>query len=623
MLIHFEEVTLRRGKRVLLAAATGRIHRGDHIGLVGHNGCGKSTLLALLRGEMDVDAGNIWRRQDLRLAHVAQETPALPLPALDYVLQGDERWWQLHTAIQAAETAGDGMALTAMHARMAAIDGYTTQARAATLMQGLGFSPAQLPLPVAGFSGGWRMRLNLARALMAPADLLLLDEPTNHLDLEAVLWLEQWLQHYPGALVLVSHDRDFLDRCIRRVWHLAQGQLHVHTGNYTSFEQQRSEQLMQQQQAYHQQQRQIAHMEAYIRRFRAKASKARQAQSRIKALERMQRLLPAHTDSPFRFDFPAAGHMPTPLLECSNVDVGYGDQVILRGLTFSLLPGERLGLLGKNGAGKSTLMRLLAGETKAWQGYCRRAESLRIGYFAQHQLEQLDDELSPFQHLMMQQPTLSEQACRDVLGRFGFGGDAAMLPVAHCSGGERARLVLALMVQQQPQLLLLDEPTNHLDMDMRHALTLALQSFDGAVLLVSHDRHLLRTVCDALWLIEDGSVQAFDGDLDDYARLCEGQGKTATEPVMHDGPDRRQQRRQAAQKRQQQQPLRQRIRQLEQELETLQRQLQMVEQELADPALYEKEAGDRIATLSRQQKHISASIAEREEAWLVAQEMLE
>ena len=424
------------------------------------------------------------------------------------MIEGDAELCHTLKALTQAEAINDGKKMGALHEKLEVIDGYAARARASRLLNGLGFSTDQETLPVADFSGGWRMRLNLAQALMCRSDLLLLDEPTNHLDLEAVIWLERWLKNYRGVMLLISHDRDFLDRCVNRIAHMEQQGIDLYKGNYSDFEKLRAEKLALQQSAHDKQQLQIAHMNSYINRFRAKATKARQAQSRIKALERMQLIAPAHVDSQFDFAFPEVGFVPNPLLRLNHVSIGYGETTILRQLNTGIFPGDRIGLLGPNGAGKSTLIKLLAGELVPLTGQCDTSKGLRIGYFAQHQLEQLHTDLSPLQHMQMLNEQASEKELRNFLGGFAFAGDMATEPVGPLSGGEKARLVLAMLVYNKPNLLLLDEPTNHLDLEMRHALTMALQEFDGAMVLVSHDRHMLRSVCDTLLLVAEGRVES-------------------------------------------------------------------------------------------------------------------
>lgn len=629
-MIAFENLSLRRGKRLLFAGASFKLHAGDRVGITGANGTGKSSLFALIRGLLEEDAGALRLSEGCRIAHVAQETPAIDTPAIDYVMQGDAELWQLLQQLHAAEAAHDGHAVAALHEQMEHIDGYAARARAARLMHGLGFQALQEETPVASFSGGWRMRLNLAQALMCRSDLLLLDEPTNHLDLDAVIWLENWLKSYRGALMLISHDRDFLDSCINAIAHLEQESITLYTGNYSDFEIARAEKLAQQQAAHAKQEREIAHISSFIDRFRAKASKAKQAQSRIKALERMQRIAPAHVDSPFSFAFRHPGQVPNPLLRLQKVNAGYGDQTILKQLSLGLFPGDRIGLLGPNGAGKSTLIKLLAGDLAAQGGTREVAQSLRIGYFAQHQLEQLHGELTPLQHLQMLDPDAGERDLRNYLGGFAFVGDMATEPVAPLSGGEKARLVLAMLVYQQPNLLLLDEPTNHLDLEMRLALTMAIESFEGALVLVSHDRHLLRTTCDTLLLVCDGKAEVFDGDLDDYAAwLASRRGDSnralnlsATGQVAPK-VDQKERKRLEAERRKQLQPLRNKLKDVEKQLEALNQRKETINLELADPAIYEDAQKSHLKNLTIELSELNLNIEKAEESWMSLSETLE
>jgi len=526
-----------------------------------------------------------------------------------------------------AEQADDGHRLAKLHEQMDHIGGYQARARAARLLAGLGFKPGEEDRPVSDFSGGWRMRLNLARALMCRSDLLLLDEPTNHLDLDAVFWLEEWLIGYPGTLLLVSHDRDFLDNVVTQIAHIEQGQLTVYTGNYSAFEHARAERLANQQSAYEKQQREMAHMQAYVDRFRAQATKARQAQSRLKALERMTVIAPAHVDSPFHFSFKPPYKNPRPLLRLDGVAAGYGDTPIIAGAQFSLNPGDRVGLLGPNGAGKSTLIRLLAGELQPLAGERIAAQDLAIGYFAQHQLEQLHPEHSALEHLQQLDPKATEQSLRDYIGGFGFNGDRASCPIAPFSGGEKARLVLALLVYQKPNLLLLDEPTNHLDLEMRLALAEALQDFEGAMVIVSHDRHLLRVTCDQLTLVYGGRVQEFDGDLDDYPRWLAEQQRAAADSQApagtESGNDRKARKREEAEQRKQLQPLRNRVKKLEQQLEKLTASQGELETALGDPAIYEPTQKDQLKKLLADKAGVDAELEQVESDWMAAAEALE
>ncbi|NLO79190.1 MAG: ATP-binding cassette domain-containing protein [Xanthomonadaceae bacterium] len=628
-MISLRNLSLYRGSQPLLQGVDLTVHAGQKLGVVGPNGSGKSSLFAMLRGELAPDAGDLDMPTDLVIAHVAQETPALERSALDYVIDGDQELRALERELAAAEAAGDGRRIAELHAQLDGIQGYTAPVRAAELLHGLGFANDDQQRPVKSFSGGWRMRLNLAQALMRRSDLLLLDEPTNHLDLEAVLWLEQWLKRYPGTLLLISHDRDFLDACVDGIIHLHDRKLVLYRGNYSAFERQRAERLAQQQAQYEKQQREIAHLTRFIERFRAKATKARAAQSRLKALERMERIAPAHVDSPFRFEFAEPPRAPDPIVTLDQVELGYDGAPVLQGLDLSIRPGMRIGLLGPNGAGKSTLVRCLAGALAPRSGQRLLGQGTVIGYFEQHQLEQLDLAASPLLHLQRLAPEVDVQRLRDFLGGFGFSGDQALAPVGPFSGGEKARLVLALIVWQRPNLLLLDEPTNHLDLEMRHALTVALQSYQGAMVLVSHDRHLLTTTTDEFWLVADGQLRPFDGDLGDYQAWVASRNKAA-EPVQpaaargeHTAQARREARRREAERREAARPLQQRVRQLDRELEELAARLAALERELADPAVYEPGRKTRLAELLQAQGELRKRQESLEEQWLEAQEQLE
>jgi ATP-binding cassette subfamily F protein 3 len=629
-LIEFRNLTFARGARRLVDDATLQLHPGWRVGVVGPNGSGKSSLFALLRGELAPEAGDCRVPQDWRLASVAQETPASARPALEFVLDGDAALRAAERAVCDAEQTHDGLALSGAHARIEALDGYSAPARAASLLAGLGFAPADLGRPVADFSGGWRMRLNLAQALSSRAELLLLDEPTNHLDLEAVVWLERWLAKFEGTLLLVSHDRELLDGCITHVLHIDGMRLTVHAGNYSEFEQQRAARLALQQASYEKQQREIAHMSAFVARFRAKASKARQAQSRLKALARLERIAPAHVDAPFEFEFGERERAPDPLLALAEVTAGHGSRVVLRDVDLSLRPGARIGLLGPNGAGKSTLVRVLAGELAPLGGTRTTGQGLTIGYFAQHQLEQLDPERSPLAHVAAAAPSTREQELRNFLGGFDFRGDMVHAPVGPLSGGEKSRLALALIVQRRPNLLLLDEPTNHLDLEMRHALTCALAGFDGSLMLVSHDRALLRTLCDTLLLVADGEVNPFDGDVDDYLvwldqrRQSNGGDSVNTAPAR---AARRAQRDAAAAERRallaRRRPLLNEAARLEVEIAECQRDKAMIDARLADPATYATGRGEEIQSATRRSAELAARLASAEERWLAIQTELD
>jgi len=628
-MLRFEHLSLRRGAKLLISDADFTLHAGWKVGITGGNGSGKSSLFSLIRRELQADAGDLSLPPRLEIAHVAQETPALERAAIDLVIDGDRELRRIEARLAEAEAAHEGTTQAALHEQLHSVDGYTARARAGQLMHGLGFSSAEEQQPVSSFSGGWRMRLNLAQALMSRSDLLLLDEPTNHLDLDAVIWLEEWLRGYPGTLLLISHDREFLDRVVDHVVHIEQTHAQLYTGNYSAFEQTRAARLANQQVEFEKQQREITHIRSYVDRFRAKATKARQAQSRLKALERMELIGPAHVDSQFRFGFREPEKNPHPLLQLDGCAVGYGDAPVLEHVDFSVQPGDRIGLLGPNGAGKSTLIKLLAGQLTPSAGRRLPAQDLRIGYFAQHQLEQLDGQASPLLHLQRLDPGATEQALRDFLGGFGFIADQALVPVAPFSGGEKARLVLALLVYQRPNLLLLDEPTNHLDLEMRHALGGALQDFPGAMLIVSHDRHLLRITSDRLWLVYDGGIEDFSGDLDDYPAWLMEHRRRLQEPVErtgtaeHSALARKERKRQAAEQRRQQQPLRDSLRKLEQALSRHQQQQQDLENRLADNALYQAENKEALRQCIEEKARVDRRIEDAEASWLEISEKLE
>lgn len=523
------DLTLRRGPEPLFEQVNFTVFRGNKVGITGANGTGKSSLFAAIRGELGADRGDIDRPANLKIAHVEQEVAASERAAIEFVLDGDSELRGVLAAIEDAERRDAAMVLAESYASLQAIDGYRARARAAAIMHGLGFKTADHERQVMEFSGGWRVRLAMARALCSRADLLLLDEPTNHLDLDAIVWLEDWLAAFPGTLMMISHDREFLDAIIDRVLHIENRAIHAYSGNYSQFEQKRAEELALQQTLQARQVRRVAQITAFVNRFRASATKSRQAQSRIKMLERMERIVPAHVDSPFEFEFAAPLKTPRPLLTVEDAACGYADTRIVDAVNLSIGPLDRIALLGPNGAGKSTLTKMLAGEAPALAGRRIPAADLSVGYFAQQQLEQLQPDCDSFWHVRnLGGPEYAkgdEQRVRDILGRFGFEGDRAFESVGKFSGGEKARLTLALLVARRPNLLLLDEPTNHLDIDMRHALTMALQSFEGGMVIVSHDRHLIKTVADSLWLVADGKAQVFDGDLDDYQQWLRSRAK--------------------------------------------------------------------------------------------------
>ncbi len=629
-MLRFTQLGLRRGARLLFTGANMTIHPGQKVGLTGANGSGKSSLFSLIRDEIHSDSGDLYRPKDWVISHVAQETPTDDRQVIEYTLDGDTELRATEQALVEAEQSHMGERAAELHAKLDAIGGYTARPRAARLLHGLGFQPGEEERPVNEFSGGWRMRMNLARALMCRSDLLLLDEPTNHLDLDAVIWLESWLKDYAGTLLLISHDRDFLDAVTNHIAHIEQERITLYSGNYSAFEHIRAERMANQQAVFEKQQREIAHIHSYVERFRAKATKARQAQSRLKALERMELIAPAHVDSPFHFAFKPPVKNPRPLLQLEQSSAGYGDTAIISGINLILSPGDRIGLLGPNGTGKSTLIKLLAGEIAPINGKRDIAQDLSIGYFAQHQLDQLHPEHTPLEHLFRLDKTATEQAMRNYLGGFGFSGDRAESPTAPFSGGEKARLVLALLVYQRPNLLLLDEPTNHLDIEMRHALSTALQDFAGAMVIVSHDRHLLRTSTDRLLLINAGKADEFKGDLDDYPRwLLENRGqggdrdKGNNHLAEHSANARKDRKRMEAEQRRQLQPLRKRLANLEQRLEQLSTQQKAMEQELAEQELYSDANKEKLKRLLTDKSAIDCALASTEEEWLAAEEEMD
>ena len=623
-MIQLRNLTLARGGEPLIEGAGLQIHPGWKVGLTGANGCGKSSFFALMRGELHAEAGDLEMPAAWAIAHVSQETPALPDAALEFTLDGDDELRGVERRLTLAEAAHDGEQIALLHGRLQEIGGYAAKARAAELLHGLGFTDADFARPVADFSGGWRVRLNLARALMARSDLLLLDEPTNHLDLDAVLWLEGWLKSYPGTLILISHDRDFLDAVVGNILHIEGRCMSLYTGNYSACERARAARLAGQQAMFAKQQREIAHLHAYIDRFRAQATKARQAQSRLKALARMEEIAPAHVDTPFSFRFAEPAGISDPLLQLDQAAAGYGGTPVLERLALTLRPGGRVGLLGRNGAGKSTLVKLLAGELRPMSGERREGRNLVVGYFAQHQVEQLRPDESPLQHLMRAEPASREQELRDYLGGFDFRGDMVMAPCGRFSGGEKARLVLALLIRTRPNLLLLDEPTNHLDLEMREALTLALQETDAAVVVVSHDRHLLRTTCDELWLVADGQATPFDGDLDDYAAWLARQRSAERAPEPDKAAQKQVRMEEAAARKSavaERRALTREVEKLDKQLAGWQMEKARLDDQLADPALYE-DRGKLTASLKRQAE-LTALIDPAELRWLEIHEVLE
>jgi ATP-binding cassette subfamily F protein 3 len=631
--LNLNNISLRRGRKVLFENVSFQVHAGQRMGLIGANGSGKSSFFAMLLGELEPDDGDLGQQPNDEIAHVAQESPHGQGSAIDYVMDGDKELREVQAAIAASEAKEHGAAPHALYERMEVIDGFSAEARAARLLHGLGFADNEIQQSVDEFSGGWRMRLNLARALMCRSDILLLDEPTNHLDLPAILWLERWLKRYEGILLVVSHDRDFLDAVCTRIAHIEHQEIRLFTGNYSQFEAQRAEQLAQQQAMYARQQKDIKHIQSYVDRFRYKASKARQAQSRLKMLERMQKIAPAHVDSPFRFHFFEPKKQPQHLLGLTDAVLGYEDSnqdPVLANVNLNLSAGDRIGLLGVNGAGKSTLVKALASGSTLLEGERVLSKDTKIGYFAQHQLELLKPEQSPIDHLRVHAAGDREQDHRNYLGRFGFSGKRIFEPVAPFSGGEKARLVLALMIRQQPNLLLLDEPTNHLDLEMRQALSVALIEYTGALVVISHDRHLLRSVCDELLIVHDGIVDRFKRSLDEYPVWLKEQeiGQNKADHEKKEAPrkqiSKKQQRQEQAQRRQRLKPMYDKVRDIEKQLADRRAELEAVEERLADEAIYtDQDRKAELTQLVQDQVNRKAEIQTLEWTWLEASEALE
>jgi len=632
-MIQLQNTSVQRGTKFLLDGADLTIYPGQKVGLIGANGTGKSTLFQLLLGKLHSDTGTLDIPKQWRVAHMAQEVGHTTRSALDYVLDGDNELRRLEqeitTALQDPEHNGEQLAH--LYSDMENIHAYTAPSRAQQLLNGLGFASGDDKRPVSDFSGGWRIRLNLAQALMCPSDLLLLDEPTNHLDLDATLWLEEWLKRYPGTLIIISHDRDFLDNIVDRIVNIEKQKLDNYSGNYSAFERQRAEKLAQQQASFEKQQERIAHVENYIRRFRAQATKARQAQSRIKELERMEKIAPAHIDSPFTFTFKCNDKMSVPLVHIARADIGYGTKVVLNKVELSIRAETRVGLLGPNGAGKSSLVKTLAGSLPLLAGDRTNGEHFKLGYFAQHQLEALDINASAALHIQRMAPMAREQEIRDFLGGFDFHGERAFEPITHFSGGEKARLALAIIAWEKPNVLLLDEPTNHLDLEMRHALTMALQEFEGAVIVVSHDRHLLRNTVNEFLLVADGNVSEFDGDLEDYYKWMQQQKTNATtaekeSDTVSDSDskvDKKAQRQQSAAQRAQLKPLTNKLKNLESQLEKLQKRLSEIETLLGDSSIYDDKNKTKLQELLAEQGKLQTQLEETEENWLMVSEELE
>ncbi len=626
-MLKFTDLALRRGASLLFQDVGFTIHAGQKVGLTGANGSGKSSLFSLIRGDLSADSGDFSKPSHWQIAEVAQETQLTRQKAIDFVMDGDIELRRVQQKLARAEQDHHADAIAQCHERLEEIDGYHAYSRAAKLLSGLGFKDEEIEKPLEFFSGGWIMRLNLAGALMCRSDLLLLDEPTNHLDLDAVIWLEQWLRRYRGTLVLVSHDRDFLDSVVGHIAHVEQQGIRLYTGNYSAFEEQRAERLAQQQSSYIKQQQSIAHMQSFINRFKAKATKAKQAQSRIKALERMQRIGPAHIDSPFRFCFKPPRAMPTSLLRIDDASVGYGELTVLEDINFSLIPGERIGLLGLNGAGKSTFIKLLAGELGLQGGQMDRSKDLKVGYFAQHQVEQLDAEASALLTMQRLDEKLTERDIRTYLGGYNFSGDKVLQMVGSFSGGEKARLVLALIIWQSPNLILLDEPTNHLDLEMRLALNQALQGFEGSVILVSHDRHLLRSVSDDLWLVDNGGLLPFDDDIDAYPRWLankkSGKGNADRSPFNPVVNTTKLNRQKQAEQRKLRAPQMKRLKRVEREVEKLNQKKQTLEHSLSQPSIYEADNKAKLTEILVQQAIVQKDLQQLEEEWFELSEALE
>ncbi len=636
-MLNLQQISIRRGRKLLFENVTFQAHAGQRMGIIGANGCGKTSLFSMLLGELEPDDGELGLDQNDIFAHVAQESPDSASSAVNYVIDGDSELRQTEAAIAAGEASPrrDDKSLHALYEKMEIIDGFTAEARAAKLLDGLGFAADDIGRPVREFSGGWRMRLNLARALMCRSDILLLDEPTNHLDLPAILWLERWLKRYEGILLVISHDRDFLDEICTRIAHIENNQMSLFTGNYSQFESQRAEQLAQQQAMYTRQQKDIKHIQSFVDRFRYKASKARQAQSRLKMLERMALIAPAHVDSPFRFHFAKPKKQPQHLLGLTDATLGYadnGERPVLDNVTLNLMAGDRIGLLGVNGAGKSTLVKALASGSTMLSGDRVLSKDTNIGYFAQHQLDLLSPDQSPLDHLRLYAPGDRESDMRKYLGRFNFSGERIFEPVAPFSGGEKARLVLALMIRQEPNLLLLDEPTNHLDLEMRQALSVALIEYTGALVVISHDRHLLRSVCDELLIVHDGIVDRFSRSLDEYpAWLKEQQGnENGTQSDESDTEKQKPQvnkkllRQQEAQRRQRLKPLTDKVRAIDKQLDSNRSELATIEASLSEDALYSDPDRTRdLADLVKKQGSLKSAIETLEWEWIEASEAVE
>ncbi len=666
-MIEFKDVGVRRDGRELFAGASFQLHPGHKVGLTGNNGTGKSTLFALLLTQMGtgdtevtLDKGEVSIPDSWHVAHMAQEVGATTQSAIDYVLSGDEQWYEINAALNDLSSVSDEQ-IGVLHQQFDEIDGYRTPTKAAQIMAGLGFKTSQHELPVEGFSGGWRMRLNLAKTLMSRADLMLLDEPTNHLDLDAILWLETWINAYMGLVIVISHDQAFLDATVGHILHVEQQKITLYTGNYQQFIRTRHERMAQQQQAFEKQEATKAHLDDFIRRFRAKASKAKQAQSRIKQLERMAELSPMMADNPFSFQFYEPANMSSPLIELTNADIGYSETPLLHNANVQVTPDTRLGLLGMNGAGKSTLIKALVGELGVLTGKYRVSDTLKLGYFNQHQMDILDAKATPIEMLRRLAGKTSDAMLRSFLGSFDFRGERIDTPSELFSGGERARLTLALIVWQRPNVLVLDEPTNHLDLQMRQALTIALQGFKGAVVLVSHDRELIANVCDELYLVHDGIIEEFDGDIGDYGKWLAEKRKQENASDKNTGKkkskkeskkfvsretdnsqasnkasdnssnskagtpalSKEEQRKRAAEQRKMTAPIRREIEEIEKTLAKIDKQLVTLEEKLADTELYEESRKSDLLVLLNEQTALQQQHSDNEEKLLLSMTTLE
>jgi len=620
-MLSFTNLALRRGPNLLFEDASFVIHRDKKVGLIGANGAGKTSLFKMITGELDVEEGYLDYPHDLRISYLAQEVPGTNEVAVQYVLEGDKQLINIQQKIKSAEDNERFEELGELHEIFNSMDGHSATAKAEQLMIGLGFSQEDLQKTVKDFSGGWRVRLNLARTLMQPSDLLLLDEPTNHLDLDAIVWLADWIKSFKGALILISHDREFLDECVNTIAHIHRQAIELYTGNYSQFEEVKALRLAEQAATFKKQQREIAHMQDFVRRFKAKATKARQAQSRVKALERMEIIAPAHVDSPFHFTIPQADKISDPLLTLDDATLGYSAPV-LKKINLSLHPGDRIGLLGPNGAGKSTLMKSLVASIPLIDGHRFEGANLKIGYFSQHQVDDLDLSKTAYQCIHQLDPEKTEQQVRTYLGGYDFKNDKVKDPIKLFSGGEKARLALAIIAYQQPNLLLMDEPTNHLDMEMRQALTMALQSFGGAILLISHDRHLLANNVDQFLLVENGSILEFDGDLNDYSlRILKNLNKSHASKSTTPKESTPGAQRQLDQKKIKQ--LKNEIHAAEKRLKRLQEKIAGVEGILQSPETYDGDFQDDLHDLIRNQTELKTEIEEVEQRWLNLNEQLE